>query len=503
MKHLARKFLDSHFFPIILFSLFFLGMAWIQFATPDLLDNDGFYHIKFAYLMRTQGLKPTFIWLPLSILNASEFYDHHFLFHIALIPFTFGDLRLGAKWAAVIFSSLAFLAIWYLLHRQRVPFSWLWAIGLLGVSDAFLNRMSITRAQSLSLGFLALGIAWLLEGKYKRLAILAFVYVWMYDAFPLLLAFGVLHMLAVALTERRFEYRSVLYIGAGIILGMLINPYFPHNIVFSFRHMLPKLTDATSVSVGNEWFPYDTEQLLKNSFPALMAFVSGVLALGLSDRKMDTRTTLSLLVTLLFGLMLFQARRFVEYFPPFALIFAAFAWTPLLTDSQPGTVEDLAAASPQPVWCTRLPFIVVALAIGFSLTRTLPAARSRMFNLKPYTLYADASAWLAANTPEDALVFQTDWDDFPRLFFYNTHNTYLIGLDPTYMQLYDPGMYDLWVMITRGEVDRPSQYIANVFHARYVHTDLHHSSFLRKAREDPNLVEVFRDDQNVVFEVVR
>ena len=88
-----------NFMPLVLFLLFFLGMAAIQFATPDLPDNDGFYHIKLAWLMRTEGLKPEFHWMPLSILNQREFYDHHFLFHVALIPFTFGDLRLGAKWA--------------------------------------------------------------------------------------------------------------------------------------------------------------------------------------------------------------------------------------------------------------------------------------------------------------------------------------------------------------------------------------------------------------------
>ena len=48
---------------------------------PDLPDNDGFYHIKMAYLMRTEGLKPTFPWLPLTILNPAEFADHHFLYH--------------------------------------------------------------------------------------------------------------------------------------------------------------------------------------------------------------------------------------------------------------------------------------------------------------------------------------------------------------------------------------------------------------------------------------
>jgi hypothetical protein len=248
----------KQFLPLVLFLAFFSGMAWIQFATPNMPDNDGFYHIKLAWLMRTDGLKPEFPYLPLSILNEREFYDHHFLFHVALIPFTFGDLRVGAKWAAVTFASLAFLAVWYLFYRQRVPFAWLWALGLLGVSDAFLYRMSITRAQSLSLGMLALAFAWLLEGKYKHLAVLGFIYVWMYDAFPLMLALTVLHLLAVALTEGRLEVRPLLYTSAGILLGMLINPYFPDNLIFSYHHILPKLTHATSVSVGNEWYPYET-----------------------------------------------------------------------------------------------------------------------------------------------------------------------------------------------------------------------------------------------------
>jgi hypothetical protein len=101
--------------------LVYLGL--VQFSTPDLPDNDGYYHIKMAYLMRTEGLKPDFPWLPLTILNPREFYNHHFLFHAAMIPFTFGDLRLGAKWASVIFPSLAFLAVWFLLKRQRIPYA--------------------------------------------------------------------------------------------------------------------------------------------------------------------------------------------------------------------------------------------------------------------------------------------------------------------------------------------------------------------------------------------
>ncbi len=481
--------------PLVLLIAFLIGMAWIQFATPDMPDNDGFYHIKMAWLMRTQGLKPSFIWLPLTILNSREFYDHHFLFHVLLMPFTFGDLHTGAKVAAVIFAGLAFLAVWYLFQRQQIPYAGLWALALLGISDAFLYRMSITRAQSLSLGVLALAYLWLLEGKHKQLVVLSFLYVWMYDAFPLILVLAVLYFVSVGLSERRWDVKPLFAVFGGVILGMLINPYFPANIIFSYRHMLPKLSDATAVSVGNEWYPYTTQQLLSNSAPALIAFASGILALGLSARKTDTRTAFGFLLTLFFGWMLFEARRFVEYFPAFALIFAAFAWAPLL---HPEPDSESTAASPR----SRLAPILLSAAVLLSMAMSMPRARDAIRTSRPFTLYANAAAWLEKNTPAGSRIFQTDWDDFPRLFFYDTHNTYLIGLDPTFMQLYDPKLYDLWVRITRGGVQQPSQIILDTFGAHYVHVDLLHRSFLNIAAQDPGLKEVYRDQDAVIFQVV-
>jgi len=501
MNVIPARRIQGVVFGIVLFLLFFAGMAAIQFASPDMPDNDGFYHIKLAWLMRTEGLKPAFGWLPLSILNPDEFYDHHFLFHVALIPFTFGDLRLGAKWAAVTFASLAFLSVWLLLHRQRVPLAWLWAIGLLGISDAFLFRMSITRAQSLSLGFLALAGLWLLEGRYRWLGVLAFLYVWMYDAFPLIGALAFLYFVAVVLVERRLEFRPLVFVALGIALGMVINPYFPDNIKFFLDHVAPKLADATATSVGNEWYPYETSQILENSFPALVAFAGGALALGLSARKMDVRTAFAFLAALLFGLMLFQARRFVEYFPPFALIFAAFAWSPLLADPQAGSRQAQAFLS-SGTWRAYAPICSLALLVTAAIVKSIPVAQERLRESKPYSLYAGASLWLMQNTPEGERVFQTDWDDFPRLFYFNTHNTYLVGLDPTYMQLYDEKLYSIWVQVTRGNVARPSKVIASRFGARFVHSDLEHEGFLSQASDDPGLKEVYRDDQAVIFEVV-
>ncbi|GAB4505782.1 MAG: hypothetical protein Fur0043_27800 [Anaerolineales bacterium] len=479
-----------------------VSMAFVQFASPDLPDNDGYYHIKLASIMSTEGLTPDFRWLPLTILNEQSFYDHHFLFHVALIPFTLGDLRVGAKWAAVVFASLAFLSIWYLFHRQRIPFAWFWALALLGISDAFLYRMSITRAQSLSLMVLALGLAWILEGKHWQSGALAFLYVWLYDAFPLLLVLAALHLFATLLVERRMIYRPLIFVAIGTALGMLINPYFPHNLVFTFHHLASKLTDATSVHVGNEWYPYNTGQLMKNSLFTLVAFGSGIMALGTTGRKMDVRTTTGLLVAFLFGLMLFQARRFIEYFPPFALIFTAFAWAPHFPDAGPASPPPLSSALRGSLRSGVMLAVLVTI-IGFAIPSSLLATQQSLRASKPFDLYAGASAWLESHTSNGERVFQTDWDDFPRLFYFNTRNTYLVGLDPTYLQLYDENLYDLWVAITRGEVERPSQYIANQFGCRYVHSDLKHENFIRQAEQDADLREVYRDEQAVIYEVIR
>jgi hypothetical protein len=133
---------------------------------------------------------------------------------------------------------------------------------------------------------------------------------------------------------------------------------------------------------------------------------------------------------------------------------------------------------------------------------TIPAAQNSLRSAKDHALFAGASSWLSENTLPGERIFQTDWDDFPRLFFYNTHNTYLIGLDPTYMQIYDPEMYDVWVDITQGGVEKPADEIVKRFGARYVISDLLHRDFLAAARDDPRMVEVFRDDQSVVFQIL-
>ena len=117
-------------------------------------------------------------------------------------------------------------------------------------------------------------------------------------------------------------------------------------------------------------------------------------------------------------------------------------------------------------------------------------------------LISPCSLRLANSTPPGALGFQTDWDDFTRLFYYNTHNTYLVGLDPTYLERADPQLWTDWVAITQGDITSPGAAIRTEFGAAYVVSDTQHAAFAAQAEADPGLRLVYRDGDSLVWEVV-
>lgn len=483
---------------VLLLGLFLGFFSYVQFGGAGLAGNDGYYHMKMGWLIRQEGLKPDFPWLPQSILNEADFYDHHLLYHVYLALFAWEDpavdggagLTLGGKIASVLLPTLALLAIWWLLKGQGVMWPWLWAIGGMALSSAFLYRMSMARAQSASLLVLVAALHLLLHEKHRWLLPLGFVYVWLYNAFPLLIVVVGFYVGAVWLLERRLIWRALVYPAVGIGLGLVVNPYFPENLTFIAQHLLPKLGEPTT-RVGNEWYAYQTDTLLRNSGFALAAFALGVLGLGWQERRMDKGMLLGLATAVFFGFLLFRSRRFVEYFPAFVLIFTALSVSPVLR----GWVEG------KRTFTRHLTLLLLLILLAFPLRHTLMAARDDLANAKPADYYAGAALWLRENAEPKAHIFQTDWDDFTRLFFYNSESVYTAGLDPTYLELYDADLFAEWVRVTQGKVDKPSQFIKANFGSQFVFSDLDHGAFLRKAAEDPGLEEVYRDKDAVIFAV--
>jgi len=471
---------------LLLFTLFLLLLALVQWGAPGLVGNDGYYHARMGLLIRQQGLTPPFKWLPLTILNEESFYNHHLLYHTYLSLFAGRDpffdagrsMTLGIKLASVVMPALTFTAAWWLLRSLKVRWAAVWTLGLFAVSEAFLYRMSMPRVQSASLLVLVLGLIVLFNRRYWLLLPLGFLYVWLYDGFPLLLVAGIVYVAAVWWTERRFAWQAVAFPALGIGLGLLINPYFPQNVTFIINHLLPKIGDS-STRVGNEWYPYRTWTVVENSGFALLAFVGGALAWSWRKERIDGVGLTLFLLTILFGFLLFRSRRFVEYFPAFALLFGVYSLAGLYEAKMVGRKR----------WPIVAPALLLLLLLG-PVVLTLSQARDSVGRSKPADQYAQAAIWLADRAELGEMVFQTDWDDFPRLFFYNARQVYTVGLDPTYLELQDADLFTEWRALTRGEVEQPGEVIRDRFGAS-----------LEQAAEDPLLEELYRDEYAAIFAV--
>ncbi len=278
----------------------FLLMTLVQFSTPAICcgDWDGYYHIKWSSLLwenfRQGKWLPEFVWLPLTVLNAQDYADHHFLFHLLQIPFLwFFEPVMAAKIAAVFYGSLAIFSVYWLMFRYHIDYLLLWLAAILTCANAFFFRINMAKAPPLTIIYTIVGIYLLFERKYVWLLPLMFVFVWTYSLFPMLFIAAIFWTIIIAWNERKFEWRPLVYTFAGIILGNVINPYFPQNFWLFYEHFITKFKVGSefAVSVGGEWYPYSGMELLLNFPVALAAMLVGYILFAPRNGKLPEKST--------------------------------------------------------------------------------------------------------------------------------------------------------------------------------------------------------------------
>ena len=489
--------------PALVFSL-------VQSATGNIIGIDGYYHIKVAWLIREHGPRIAFPWLRFTILNEASYTDHHLLFHILQAPFTLLDLRLAAKVSAVVFATLGFWGCYLMMAASRVRWPFAWLALLLAVAHTFVWRHSMARPQSLAL-LLMVGVLWVMferpaSGR-RWLLPLGFVSAWLFDGFILTLALPAAALVARLLLERRLDWRPLVYLALGTALGLLVHPYFPRDVVFAALHLFPKsgLGGGEQVSVGSEWSPYSPSGFFHRVGPALAVMIFGLiptLAQLWRRERPDFPSVTLILLALGFLALQVRSQRIIEYFPAFAVLLAAWSWSAgglvLLGPGSPHRL--LADLARWRSWLLGLGAVLLAGWLYWTVQLARDDAASQPAAARIDT-YREAAGWLADISPPGSLVFNTDWDDFPQLFFYDSHNVYVFGLDPTYMSIYNLELYRLWRSISSGGVPTPSVPLRERFGAQYVFSDTLHRPFLATAAEDPGLEEVFRSPGAVVFRV--
>jgi hypothetical protein len=324
---------------------------------------------------------------------------------------------------------------------------------------------------------------------------------------------------AIAWADRRFEWRPLLWVGLGTLAGLVINPYFPHNLRLLFEHLTIKVTPTDfNTKVGSEWYPYDSWEFIGNSVVACVAMLVGYIAFDPSDRKRSHYPFFFLVMSTALMLMTARWKRIAEYWPPFAVMFAAFSLQPwfdggrslftklpphILEELQPyfDRVEDTAASNQKRDIMNTIVVACISLLLGVALFFNLRATWKEIGASEHHEHYKAGAIWLRANVPAGERVFNTDWDDFPRLFYYDPTHNYISGLDPSYLFDQNPDLSRLYDRITLGKEDNPGPLIRDRFGARYVFSDNSHHEFFSNARNSGWFDIVYEDEQCTIMHI--
>lgn len=484
----------------------FVLFLFLQFRTPDICcgDFDGYYHIRWSRML-WEGLTsfrfpPQFRALPLTILSPHAYADQHLLFHLLLMPFTwFHKLVIGAKWAGAFFGSAAVVSCFWLLWRYRTRYVLLWLMALLASSSLFLERMSMTRAQSVSLIFIVVGMFLLFERRYAWLAITGFLYVWTYNLFIVLGVMVLIWMAIVGWSERRIELAPAGWTLLGFVAGFLVNPYFPRDLRLFWENVTAK--SLNSPGAGSEWYALPSWSLVLSSFVALAAMALGYVGLGYLIATADKARLQRPLFLMVLGALLLiattRSKRFLEYWPPIAVLFAAFTLQAVWDARSDG--QRPAQADGGRRW---LPLALVTLALVGSLSYQVRLATLEMQSPIPPDQYSAGAEWLRANVPAGEIVLNLNWDDFPKLFYYDPTRPYVSGLDPMYLADANPQLAKLYDEIKAGYLDNISREMASRFGARYIFAGRPlPGNFYVQVRMSDQLELVYQDPQCVILKV--
>ncbi len=515
------------------FFVILLLMVLLQFSTSAICcgDWDGYYHIRWSAMIWENAKNfhwlPTFKWLPLTVLNPANYADHHFLFHLLQIPFLwFFEPVTAAKVAAVFYGSIAVFSVYWLLFRYNVTYLLLWLGALLTCSNPFFYRMSMAKAPPLTIIYTVAGIFLLFERKYVWLLPLMFVFVWTYSLFPLLFLASIIWVAIIGWNERKFEWQPLAYTVGGMILGNLINPYFPNNLGLFWEHFTTKIGDF-NVSVGGEWYPYTGTQLLTHLTVALIAMLIGYILFRPRGEKLPEKATFFLIFSTVLLVWMFKSKRLAEYFPPFAILFCAFSWKSFFTSTAPQLPEDFRrdieplldsekTTEQGEMWGNvkqTLRFTLGIFFVGLMFYNFIgmnietygikqEGLITSIRNNEPDDKYEEAMDWALENIPAGERIFNCNWDDFPKLFFLDTAHTYVWGLDPKYLHSQDAELLRLMKEITSGKIDDPAPIILEKFKARYIFSDAkENEDFIANILESGWADKVYEDGEAYILKI--
>ena len=510
MRHSWARLEQAGVGYIIVFVVFFIGFIYFSFNLA-IGDPDGFYHAKIALLLSQGTLLYGMPWMQATTLRQA-FTDHHFLYHILLVPFVrLGDPLLGVKLATALFGAAFFTTFAWFLRRLRGAAPYLFSF-LLFLTSSFTFRLGLVKANSLSLILFVCIIVALVERRTKLIIFLNALYVWLYGGWLLGWVAAAVYALVFWFSKKEHGKRVavVQLVGATIVgsaIGLIVNPYFPGNISFYWQQVwqIAIVHHVSGVFSGGEWSPLAPHEMVTFFTYTIIFYISAITLLITERRSIKPRSWFVVLLSFVFILFTIKSRRYIELSAPTVVMAASFIYADIFPHgtfsrwwrSWHGYGDRVKRAFSQVLFVGAI-IIVVLPTVG--LWPQIQLTHDQLQGGVSFHRYERAAAWLTANTPLHSTVLHSDWDDWPMLFYHNDHNYYIVGLDPIFMYNYNPALYKAWVGVTRdGRADDLATLVDIRLGASYTIIEKDHTAMQQLFATNVYFRLVYEDDEVWVY----
>ena len=472
---------------IVIISIAFLAiLSLTQFIVPNIVGFDGHYHIKTADIIKKEGFIKEFSWAKHTIF-ADNYADIHILFRIILIPFTFFGLELGAKIASIIFGSIAFMVFYWFLEKNKIKYPFFWTLLYLFTAESLMYRFLLPRQMPLIIALLILTIYFLQRKKYLFLGMTSLVFVLLHSSFVFQLLLIALYFILEKLFSKKFDYKILLYPFIGIILGLVINPYFPNNISMLYTQIFKVNLIANLFNV--EWKPWTFFEFITNNILVLFYIIASIIIL-IRSKKITKTQSFYFSLTIFFLIYTLMSRRMQEFLIPFSILtLSLFLNNDLIKFDKSRLLKYVKTFSI---------LMIIIIGIGnFILLRNDVINNNFLFN------YDGCTNWMKNNVQKNSLIF-TNAYAFPYLFSKNSDLIYTHGIDLTYSYLYEPKKFERYMGIMQGTIKDDNDYIILDYNPDYVFSgkvkqDIQLFNYIVKNKE--NYKAVYEDKWCAVLEI--
>ncbi|MFW0862706.1 MAG: hypothetical protein ACKKL6_03950 [Candidatus Komeilibacteria bacterium] len=493
-------------------------MSWLQ-AGPYFLGTESFYHAKMVESLENSLKLDNFSWLQ-STNYSNSFTDSNWLYHIFLSLFV-GVLPtfLVIKIFAALFSALLALYVYYWLTKHNGFLPGLFVLLLFSIIP-FAISINNLGAISAALFVLLVGLEFVVNYRYWQLGVLSITLTLLTGQFIFLFVIALLWLLIELIynkykldmfreglssikdwvlrklglrskTSRR-KWLILIFCLFGIVIGLMVNPYWPESTSF-YKELIANKNTNTFSGVYNSFV-----SLISSAKLLFIIFLSSVFSVVYLNKRIVKLTAFLLLLTFVFVLNTLLFSWGIEF--TYLIIILT---TSLILRDCFGSLGLWSAwnSHKRNTNLVRAGIVIATIIILF-----IPLKGYYVLNkdgdFYPLNYMQEAAEWLYYHIPDNALVINTDYEDWAPLFYYNDNNRYWWGLSNNIMNnAQKSSRNDLIGIIDGSSNKNPYALFKGSFKADYLLVNSRRNILNSRLTDNIYFSLVYSDEDCYIYEI--